>query len=248
MRADDLTFVILTLNEAQRIDTALRSLPEGSHCFVLDAQSDDDTVKRAEAHGAVVEIRPWTDFVEARRHALTRVETSWAFMLDADEQLNDGLRQAILEADGMAIGYECTRLNRFCGAVIRGGAWANERILRLVRTAGVRVLGRNGGTLHESLSVTGETPLLAGGLIHNSYESISAYWTKFQRYTDIEAAECEHVAVSDFLRIVPMNVARAAWQYLGRGGWRDGWRGIFIAGASAAYPIVVMIKAWRLHR
>ncbi len=68
--------------------------------FVLDAASQDDTAAVARAHGADVETRAWTGFVNARRYALGRVATPWALMLDADELLDAALRDAILRARG----------------------------------------------------------------------------------------------------------------------------------------------------
>jgi hypothetical protein len=55
------------------------------------------------------------------------------------------------------------------------------------------------------------------------------------------------------MRATPLGVARTfaialvrvPWLFLRRGGWRDGWRGGFIALASAFYPVVVHLKALR---
>ncbi len=59
----------------------------------------------ARSHGAVRARRrrarrssgEWTDFVDARRFALAQVETPWTLMIDADEALDDVLREAILD-------------------------------------------------------------------------------------------------------------------------------------------------------
>jgi hypothetical protein len=39
-------------------------------------------------------------------------------------------------------------------------------------------------------------------------------------------------------------VLRVPWYLFVKDGWRDGWRGAYIAIASAIYPIVVAWKAW----
>lgn len=248
MRADELTFVILTHNEAARIEQTLRSVVAGAPCLVLDAQSQDDTRLRAEACGATVETRAWKNFVDTRSYALGRVQTPWVFMLDADEQLDVELRAEILALNGEAAGYRCRRRNRLCGAVIQGGAWGNEWVLRLVQTHLAHVEGRQGGELHECLVVNGPTKTLQGGIDHDSYPTLTSYWLKFNRYTSLEAQERQHASRAALGFQIIIVTLRAIWHFFGRGGWRDGWRGLFIALASAAYPLVVSVKTWRRSR
>ncbi|MEA2785084.1 MAG: hypothetical protein QOF71_1188, partial [Candidatus Eremiobacteraeota bacterium] len=87
--------------------------------FVLDAASQDDTAAVARGHGAEVEIRPWTGFVNARRYALGRVATRWALMLDADELLDDALRDASPAASDDVSGYRLRRVTMLCGRPVR---------------------------------------------------------------------------------------------------------------------------------
>jgi hypothetical protein len=42
-----------------------------------------------------------------------------------------------------------------------------------------------------------------------------------------------------------VGLARFPWAILRYRGWRDGWRGVFVAASSAAYPAVVQFKALR---
>ncbi len=84
------------------------------------------------AAGARIVEREWTDFVDARRFALSQVETPWALMIDADEALDDVLRDAILRAPEDVDGYRVSRTTYFCGKPMR--IWRNEPLLRLFRT------------------------------------------------------------------------------------------------------------------
>jgi len=63
---------------------------------IADTGSTDATVKIARESGArVIEI-PWTnDFSEARNRALAGVHADWVLVLDADEVLDPGARNAI---------------------------------------------------------------------------------------------------------------------------------------------------------
>lgn len=215
---------------------------------MIDAESVDGTPALARARGADVVVRPWQGFAQARRFALSRVCTAWTFMLDADETLDPQLHAALLAArpEPAVAGFAVRRTTFFCGRPIAGCGWGDERILRLVRTERARVVARPaaGGSseLHERLEVDGAVPELAGRLLHASYPSLAAYREKFARYTAIEAAGLEPSAAALVVAGARAFV-RAPWLFLARDGWRDGWRGAFIAGASALYPAVVRWKA-----
>jgi glycosyltransferase involved in cell wall biosynthesis len=223
-------------------------MPAGAAALVIDAESVDGTAALARAHGAEVVVRPWQGFAQARRFALSRVRTAWTFMLDADEALDADLGAALLAATpGPEVaGFAVRRTTFFCGRPVAGCGWGDERIVRLVRTECARVVARPaaGGSseLHERLEVDGAVPELAGRLLHASYPSLEAYREKFARYTAIEAAGLAPSAAA--LAVAAARaLVRAPWLFLARDGWRDGWRGAYIAGASALYPAVVRWKA-----
>jgi hypothetical protein len=227
-------------------------VPPGMRIFVLDAASVDDTAAVARAHGADVETRPWTGFVNARRYALGRVATTWALMLDADEQLDPTLRNAIIEADpspssGQAVaGYRLRRVTMLCGRPVHAAGWSNERLLRLFRTDRARVAANElGADLHERWLVDGPIEDLPGAIVHDSYPTLASYREKFDRYTSVEAAALAPSTRAYVRSLVTMPL-RFAWSIVRYGGWRDGWRGLFVAWQSARYRVVVRAKA--LHR
>lgn len=215
---------------------------------MLDAESTDGTVLIAAEWGARTIVRPWTGFVSARRFALSEVETAWTFMLDADEALDPAARRALERtvAENDVAGYRIARTTYFCGRAIRGGAWARDAPLRLFRTGSARVVARPaaGGDaeLHEAWHVEGRVATLGGTLQHDSYPTLASYRAKFSRYTTLEARGVR-VGFPGFVAVTARAVVKLPWLFVVRGGWRDGWRGAFIAIASAAYPVVVAWKA-----
>lgn len=227
-------------------------LPRGVRVYVLDAASLDDTVAVAREHGAEVETRLWAGFVNARRYALGRVATTWAMMLDADELLDETLRDAILTADpspgsGQAVaGYRLRRITMLCGRPVHAAGWSNERLLRIFRTDRARVAENQlGADLHERWIVDGPIADLPGAIVHDSYPTLASYWAKFDRYTSVEAAALTP-STRAYLRSLATMPLRFVWSILRYGGWRDGWRGLFVAWESARYRVVVRAKA--LHR
>ncbi|MBV9232568.1 MAG: glycosyltransferase, partial [Candidatus Eremiobacteraeota bacterium] len=122
----------MTRDEERNLPRALTSLPRGIEIFVLDACSRDHTLQFARGAGARVVQREWTDFVDARRFALAQVRTPWALMLDADEALDDVLREGILAASEAPDGYAMRRTTYFSGKPMR--IWTGEWLVRLFRT------------------------------------------------------------------------------------------------------------------
>ena len=218
--------------------------------LVVDAESTDGTAGVARARGASVIVRPWEGFVAARRFALAQVATPWAFMLDADEMFDPELRAAIEAAqpDAETGGYRVRRVTYLCGKPILAGGWGGERLVRLFRPAKatLEAVPAAGGDadIHERWNVNAAVRDLDGVLLHDSYPTLQRYFEKFARYTSLEARSL-HASPLTLGRVVALAPARAAWSLVGRGGWRDGWRGAFVACASAAYPVAVVLKALR---
>lgn len=208
--------------------------------------SDDRTVEFARAAGARVIEREWTDFTEARSYALGRVQTPWTLMVDADEALDDALRDAILQAPDSVNGYVVRRTTYFCGKPIR--MWRNEPILRLFRTPLAQLQPRSaaGGNaaLHERWQCPPPHAELRGTLLHFSYPDRASYREKFERYTSIEAQSMRSSlwrVIAEWLAIWP----RFLRLLLLRGELLDGPRGFAVAYGSARYRYVSARKARR---
>jgi len=239
LNPSDITAFILTRDEERDLPRAISSLPHGVSILVLDALSTDHTVAYAIAAGARVIERRWTDFVDARRYALAQIHTPWTLMLDADEELDDRLRDAIVAASGDADGYVMRRTTYYRGKRMR--MWSDEPLLRLVRTNAARI---DDATLHERLACSGTVGELAGTLLHYSYPDARSYREKFARYTAIEALAQR----ADPLRWIGESALvppRFANNLLRRGALLDGPRGWYVAWYSALYPATVAAKALR---
>jgi glycosyltransferase involved in cell wall biosynthesis len=250
LNPSDVSFVILTKNEAANLSRVFESIPAGSPVLVIDAESEDQTQALARARGAEVIVRRWAGFVETRRFALAQVKTPWTFMLDADESLDGELRAAIVETEPGAdtAGYVMRRTTFFSGRPIVGCGWGDEAPLRLFRTDSARVVPRPAGggeaDVHEEWRVDGGIARLSGTLLHDSYPSVAAYWAKFDRYTSIEARGYKPGGVRPVLTLLTA-VVRLPWLFFVKRGYLDGWRGAVIATGSAFYPVAVLWKAAR---
>lgn len=246
MQNADITFVILTKDEARNIAACLHSLPEDSPALVYDALSSDDTQTQARALGATVVQAPWVGYVAARTAAAALVRTPWTFMLDADERLTTALREELARLDPPAdvLSYSVPRRNWFCGRPIRCAGWWPDRLVRLFRTGRARVQATSANeeaSVHETWRSEGPGDELKNPLEHFSYASLDQYRDKFARYTDLEAqtGNGSLLAQARAWLIVPL---RFCWYMIARGGVLEGWRGAFVCAGSALYPAVVATK------
>jgi (heptosyl)LPS beta-1,4-glucosyltransferase len=237
-------------DEAPNVSRALSSVPRNSVILAIDAQSQDRSVSIAREFGAHIIVRPWAGFVDTRRFAVGKVTTPWTFMLDADESLDGELGRALerVQPEPDVDGYAVKRATYFCGRAMRHGTWGADMPLRFFRTERALLVANPvaGGVadVHERWTVRGRTETVAGTLLHYSYPTLAAYGAKLRRYTSLEARG---------LRGSPFTLAREALLALlrvpnalfVRSGWRDGWRGAYVALGSAAYPVIVAWKALR---
>jgi hypothetical protein len=211
---------------------------------VLDACSTDHTLQFARAAGAAVVQRKWTDFLDARRFALSQVKTPWTLMIDADEALDDVLCDAIVVASNAVDGYRVKRTTYFCGKPMR--VWRNEPLLRLFRTDRVTLrphpAAASAAPLHETWACGGRVDELPGTLLHYSYPDVATYRAKYERYTSLEA-ESISGSVLTFLSACGATVPRLAWLLFGRGALFDGPRGWYVAYHSATYAAAAARKA-----
>jgi len=228
----------------------LTSLPHGIEILVLDANSRDHTTEFARAAGANVIEREWTDFLEARRFALSHVKTPWVLMIDADEALDDRLREAMQTASADVGGYVIFRTTFYCGKPLR--MWSNEPLLRLFRAEGARIngvpIGGGSAPLHERWFCEGKVERLPGTLLHYSYPDASTYRAKYNEYTSIEGAALRKSYGMPALLVRGMLAAllllpRFLRMLLIKGELLDGPRGIAIAYWSAVYPFIATRKA-----
>jgi glycosyltransferase involved in cell wall biosynthesis len=237
---------VLARNEARNLPHLFDALPPGIETFVLDHESVDETAAIAQARGARVVVRPFSNFVDARRFALSQVRTPWTLMIDADEIPDARLREAMLAAPGDADGYEMLRTTYYCGKALR--MWSGERVLRLFRADRVRLeaapVGGGNAQLHERWICEGTVRTLQGTLEHYSYPNRQSYRVKFESYTSTEARGLRPSAGAALAQtlLVPLRFVNLL---LRRGALLDGPRGWTVAWYSALYPAIVRWKSLR---
>ena len=242
----DLSVCIITLNEEDNLGRCLSSLPTGVEIIVLDSGSIDGTRKVADSFGAQVHHRDFTNYAEQKNAAIQLATRAWVFSLDADEVLEQGLKEALTAwAEKPDRRYAAMRVSRslvFMNRRMRFGK-TNDQPLRLF----ARQHGQFEGAIHEEVRVDGEVGLLgaglhACGLLHYSYDNLTDYFDRFNSYTSKIAQQKKTRGLS----VSPLHVLRPWWEFIERYvlrlGFLDGYPGYCYAVISSFYTFIKYAK------
>jgi len=183
-----ISVVLITFNEADRLEAALKSV-EGiaDEIVVVDSHSTDETEKIALKHTDRFFRREWTNYADQKNYANSKAAFPWILSLDADERLSPGLRQEILslkEEDPAASAFSVPRQAYYLGRWIRHSGWYPDRKVRLFRNNNA---SWEGEFVHESLEVEGEVKKLQGILQHFTYRDLSDQLLRVDTYSSLGA-------------------------------------------------------------
>jgi glycosyltransferase involved in cell wall biosynthesis len=278
----NLSVVIITLNEEANLSRTLASVKplvaDGQgEIIVVDSGSKDRTIEIAKSFGAKVFVEEWKGFAAQKNSAIDKATGDWILSLDADEELDSPLQQAIHDlleslarlsalgkdndhsasdaaSEGSAIphadfdGLSIPRKNEFLGRWIRhGGFWPDPK-LRFFRRGKGKFENR---AVHEDIHVGGHTrQIQSGALLHHSYPTLSDYIEHMNRYSSLGA---EMVVAKGPVGLTIVNItlrplATFIYNYFFRLGFLDGREGLLLHLNHAIYVSWKYAKAWELSR
>jgi glycosyltransferase involved in cell wall biosynthesis len=250
-----ISVVVNTRNEERRLPFALRSVRGlADEIVVVDMESDDATVAIAERLGARVVSHPAIGFVEpARAAGCEQAKGEWILVLDADEVVPAplGRRLRAIAAGGEADVVRIPRVNWILGGPLLHAGWnpGRDRHARFFRRGAVELPAE----IHTPIRPQPGSRVLdleatAGlMLVHFNYVDSTDLIERLNRYTDVEAAQA--VARGERggpLRVLGRALREIAVRYLWHGGWRDGWRGLYLSLLMGFYRLAAGAK--RLER
>ena len=230
--------------ETTLAERAFASIPDDwERLLIVQEEPDSGWRALAKKHHVRVEVVPFKNFATSKNAGLDAVRTDWVFVLDWDETLTFGLRdeiQDILKAPEYN-GYYVPRANKVLGAVVRHGGWYPDHQLKLFRPS----LGRYVGEVHELIKTTEELGYLRQDLQHDNIRSLEQYHAKIDHYTNFEAEILFKAGRRPTaLYLIGKPIREFFSQYVWRRGYRDGVRGLIVAGMSAYYRFLAGAKLW----
>lgn len=187
----DVTFIILTKNEAQNLPDCLKSIRGfAARAVVVDSGSDDATCDIARELGAEVLAHRFENYARQFNWALdnANITTKWTFRLDADERLTpalaaelEGLMQAHDNDDVNGVAMEAWLY--FMGRKICHGAH-NKRKLMLFKTGVGRIEDRRMD--EHTLLRSGHSVSAKERFIHYDFKDMTHWVSKMNWYATRE--------------------------------------------------------------
>ncbi len=246
-----ISVAINTLNEERNLPFALRSVhPWADEIVVVDMHSEDRTVEIARSFGAQVHPHERMQYADpARAFAVEQCRGDWVMILDADELVPAPLSRALLAfaSSGTADGGRVPRQNYMLGGPIHHGGWgaAEDRQLRFFRR-GQAVLSPRIHAFIEPAPGARVVDLPEGpgmALVHFNYLDTSDFLQRLDRYTTIEAGlMLERGESVGGTKAAARAMREFIARYFRRRGFRDGWRGAFLAAFMAFYRLAAAAK------
>jgi len=227
----EISAVIITYNEEKRLEPALKSL-EGvaSEIIVVDAYSQDKTLKIAKKYTDKVFRRKWTNFADQKNFANNKASLPWILSLDADERLSSQLRQEILalkEEEPQVAGFSMPRQAFYLGKWIRHSGWYPDRKIRLFRKEKAHWEGEY---IHEDLKIEGKVAKLKGAIHHFTYRNIQDHLDRINTFSELGAKKLyARGKKCRWYHLLFLPFFRLAKSYFLKAGFLDGFAGLIIS-------------------
>lgn len=188
-----LSVIILTHNESMHIRRAIESVRDiADHIYIVDSGSTDNSIEIAESLGAKTSFHPWLNHATQLNWAIDQLpkDTQWVMRLDADEYIDDELREQIAQRlDGLADDIKGIRIGRrmtFLRRPIYYGGLFPTPVVRFFRYGFGRCENR---WMDEHLIIEGNITDFSGELIDDNKNNLGWWTQKHNNYASREAVE-----------------------------------------------------------
>lgn len=241
-----LSVVIITYNEEVNARDCLESCAFADEIVIVDSFSTDRTVEICQEYTDRVVQEKWRGFGRQKNFAIEQAKGPWIFNLDADERITPALGaeiEAITTADALdPAGYFVARQNYFGGRWVRHCGWYPDYNLRLFRKG---IGWFNERAVHESVELvdSARAGYLNNPIEHHTYESVSDFMERLERYTTLAAEEAFKAGKRGSLADLACRpLFTFLKMYLLRKGFLEGSLGFTLSGLYAIYTYVKYAK------
>jgi glycosyltransferase involved in cell wall biosynthesis len=229
-----LSVCLVAQNEQENLPRVLRSVQAmADEIILVDGGSTDRTQEIARDYGAKVFARPFTNHADQKNYAASLASHDWIFLLDADEELSDELKESVRQWKNdrpqFAV-YEMPRMTWYLGAWIHHSRWYPDWQRRIYR----RDKASFSGAIHSSIRYDGKIGRLSGNLLHYTIRTFPEHEAKLEKYTTTIAQEMFAEGKRSW-RVAMWLASPWSWIhhfFLGAG-FLDGYRGALIAKMAA---------------
>ena len=229
MSKGKISVFIITYNEEKNISRCLESVKWADEIVIVDSLSDDKTVGLCRKYTDSVYGKEFTNFSDMKNFALSKTSNAWAFSIDADEEVTEELHKKIkdvINKNNEAAGYYIKRKSCIFGRWFRFCGTQDDYQMRLFRSGKAEYYQ----PVHELITIDGITLRINEPMLHHTYETVSEYFDRLNKYTTTEAVFLASRGEKFTLcKILMKPMARFIKLYILRFGFLDGREGLFFS-------------------
>ncbi|OGF47171.1 MAG: hypothetical protein A2231_09450 [Candidatus Firestonebacteria bacterium RIFOXYA2_FULL_40_8] len=184
----NISAVIITKNEEANIADCLQTLDFVNEIIIVDSDSNDKTVHIAGGYTKKIFNRKWDGYASQKNFGISKAKNEWILSIDADERVSEELKEEIKSLAFDKEGYLLPIKNYFLGSWLKyGGQYPDYHLRLFKKSKGKFSYGVK--EVHETVNIDKKIiKKLQNPMLHYSYNSVSAYFHKFNSYTFLEAA------------------------------------------------------------
>lgn len=236
---------IIAYNEEHIIEKTLKSVAFCDEIVVVDSGSSDNTLSIAKKYSKKVYYKDWEGYGKQKNFAISKLSTDWVLSIDADEIVTQELAYEIQSTiketvqDAFLINIQLV----FMGKLLKFGGTYPDYHLRLFKN-GMRFEQND---VHEKIKQKGKK--LKNKILHYSYDNLTDYMDKFNKYTSLIAAghHFNGKRISVFFPFFRMSYEFFKRFFL-QLAFLDGYRGSIYALLSSFYTFVKYAKLIELNK
>lgn len=248
-----ITIIINTLNSAQTIELALKSVRSLGPIVVVDMHSDDATVEIASKYTDQIFQHDRTGYVEpARNFAIEKAQTEWVLLLDSDEEITPETVQKLNELVATSPSFTHVffpRKNIIFGQWMQHTGWWPDVKMRFFKKGTVSWKNE----IHSEPICTGTAlnlPLEEQfAIIHHHYTSVSEWITRMDRYSTVQANELiQNNYQFDWRDCIRKPLSEFITRFFVWEGWKDGINGLTLSLMQALSWVIVYMKVKEIQK
>jgi glycosyltransferase involved in cell wall biosynthesis len=244
--------VVITFNEERNIANCLDSLKGiADEIVVVDSFSTDKTAQICQEKGVTFITHRFDGYIEQKNFAMKQAKHNYVLSLDADECLNDELKNSLLQLKPKLSDYShyaFNRLNNYCGKWIKYCGWYPDRKVRLWD----KRLGQWGGfNPHDMVMMndSSKPKRVQGDILHYTYNSVNEHYIQNERFAKISAkAYFDRGKRTQLPMVFIKPILKFVGDYFFRLGFMEGYYGYKICSISALGKYIKYKELYRLGK
>jgi len=258
----DLTFVVISSTNDLLIEKTLASIDGVGEVLLVDGgprkmhrseSLEIDLKGLSEKYNCRYLLRKYRYAADQYNFALSKVNSTWAFIIDSDEVLSAELRKFLQmgKFSGKNF-YSVKRNNLVLGQIMKYGQFKPDWNIRLIKPSYCKYEDRK---VHARMLTQGIGGKASGVLVHSTVESIDSFFMKMIEFSKLEtdsrklrnsSRELKGILRARATKLPFQSSLRFIYSYIVRGGILDGRRGYLFSKSAAFYEI--MVEMFRLEQ